>query len=506
MKRTTTLTAGALFTLLAACGGGNKEPVTPTKGPDKPVAAEEVSKDAQAKFNAALDSFVEHDKANDWSDQVCADVAKQFDAAAALQGGKFAQATFNAGLAYQRCGDDKNAKAKFEQALRDDPKLHGARASLALYKYKQDQNEDAAINELQQAVVDAQFQNVPALVNLAMFQMQRESETGGQGCKNDMDCAKLNLQRALAIDDAFMPAFNQLALYYFQVAKKKAGGLKLSGKGARGRSVVTNAAMAKRADVQQLELAALVCSQAIKKNANYAPIHNTAGLIQNELGQVNGAVSEFATAAKLDPKFFEAQMNYAAVNLGFRGFEQARTAYEKALQMRPGDYDAHLGMALALRGPITGSEADYDQKVAAVQAELDAAKKITPERPDAYYNEGILTMEFKAKSGGDKEKVKASLRQAQTIFQTFLDKAAGKPEYDGAVKRVKGDGTDKDRGRLGDIDDTIKFLDLGIDDKSGGNNAPAPAATPDASGGAAGGAPAPAPAAPAPAPAEPAKK
>src|SRR5262249_58727439 len=126
---------------------------------------------------------------------------------------------------------------------------------------------------------------------------------------------------------------------------------------------------------------------------------------------------------KLDPKFFEAQMNFAAVNLGFRGFDQARTAYEKAIAMHPNDYDAHLGMALALRGPITGSESDYDQKVNAVQSELDAAKKIDPNRPDAYYNEGILTMEFKAKSGGDKEKVKASIRAAQGIFRQFLSNA-----------------------------------------------------------------------------------
>jgi len=152
--------------------------------------------------------------------------------------------------------------------------------------------------------------------------------------------------------------------------------VKSTGKGSRGRQVVTHASVGKRADVQQLELAALVCSQAIRKNPNYAPIHNTAGLIQNELGQVNGAVGEFATAAKLDPKFFEAQMNYAAVNLGFRGFEQAQAAYTKALAMRPNDYDAHLGMALALRGPITGSENDYDQRVNAVQGELDAAKKL----------------------------------------------------------------------------------------------------------------------------------
>ena len=476
---------------LTACGGGGAEPPKtpskPTAGGKAPDASTEVKKDAQAKYNAALDAFLERDKANNWDDAGCKEVAKKFDEATSSNGGKFAQATFNAGLAFQRCNDDKNAKAKFEQALRDDPKFHHARAQLALYEFKANGNEDAAIGALQQAVTDAQFQNVPALVNLAMFQMQRDSEQAGQGCKNDLECAKLNLQRALAIDDAYMPAFNQLALYYFQLAKKRAGTVKSSSKSGKGRTLVTNAAMAKRADVQQLELAALVCSQAIRKNANYAPIHNTAGLIQNELGQVNGAVGEFATAAKLDPKFFEAQMNYAFVNLGFRGFDQAQEAFKKALAMRPNDYDAHLGLALALRGPITGSEADYDAKVAAVQAELDAAKKIDPNRPDAFYNEGILTMEFKAKAGGGKDKTIAALEESKKVFQTFLDKASGKPEYDGAVTRVKGDGK-KDLGRLGDIDDTINFLKLEAAPEPGA--APAPAA---------GAAPAAAPAAPAPA-------
>jgi tetratricopeptide (TPR) repeat protein len=317
-----------------------------------------------------------------------------------------------------------------------------------------------------------------------MFQMQRDSAAAGDQCKDDMDCAKKNLQRALAIDDAYMPAFNQLALYYFQQAKKRAGAVKVSSKKGHGRSIATNASMGKRADVQQLELAQLVCSQAIRKNANYPAIHNTAGLILNELGQVNGAVGEFATAAKLDPKFFEAQMNYAAVNLGFRGFEQAQSAYTKALAMRPNDYDAHLGMALALRGPITGSETDYDQRVNAVQGELDAAKKLDANRPDAYYNEGILTQEFKAKGSLDKEKQKGLLRQSQQIFQQFIDKASGKPEYDGAVKRSK--------ERITDIEDTLKFMDLGVEDQK--SAAPAGAAP-------GGAAPAAAPAA-----AEPAKK
>jgi len=476
----TSLLAITLAASAAACGGGGaagEGPKTPGGGGGggggTPTA--EVSKDAQAKFNAGLDAFIEHDKANDWNDATCGAVAKMFEDATSAQGGRFAQATFNAGLAYQRCNDDAKAKAKFEQVLKEDPKFHHARAQLALYQYKADANEDAAISAMQQAVTDAQFQNVPALVNLAMFQMQRDSASGQQDCKDDMECAKKNLQRALAIDDAYMPAFNQLALYYFQLAKKRAGAVKSTAKGSRGRQVVTHAAMGKRADVQQLELAALVCSQAIRKNPNYAPIHNTAGLIQNELGQVNGAVGEFATAAKLDPKFFEAQMNFAAVNLGFRGFEQAQGAYQKALAMRPNDYDAHLGMALALRGPITGSETDYDARVNAVQAELDAAKKIDPNRPDAFYNEGILTQEFKAKGSLDKEKQKALLRQSQQIFQSFIDKAAGKPEYDGAVKRSK--------ERIQDIDDTLKFMDLGVEDQK----AAAPAGAAPAGGAPAGG-------------------
>src|SRR4029079_6267503 len=133
--------------------------------------------------------------------------------------------------------------------------------------------------------------------------------------------------------------FNQLALYYFGLAKKRAGSVKSSGKGSRGRQVITHASVGKRADQQQLELPALVASQAIRKNPNYAPIHNTAGLIQNELGQVNGAVQEVKQAASLDPKFFEAEMNYAFVNLSFRGFDQAQAALTKAIAMRPNDYD-----------------------------------------------------------------------------------------------------------------------------------------------------------------------
>lgn len=502
MKTTTGIFLGSLALLAAACGG-KKEPET-AAGKGGPVAgpAQAMSAEAANKFNAALEAFNAHDRARDWSAAVCSDVAGQFQAAAAEQpGGKLPAALYDAGLAFQRCGNDKEAQARFQQAVQLDPSDTYSRGRLALYTYKNDSNEDSAIGTFQQLVLDAKFQNVPALTNLAMLQMARDSAAAGDHCKDDLDCAKQNLQRALAIDDSYMPAFNELALLYFQIAKKRAGAVK--GKG--GRAVATNAAMAKRADVQQLELAALVCSQAIRKNPNFPPIHNTAGLIQNELGQVNSAVQEFALAAKLDPSFFEAQMNYAAVNLSFRGFEQAKGAYQKALTMRPNDYDAHLGLALALRGLIT--DVNYDTQVTAVQAELDACKKIDGARPDTYYNEGILTQEFKAKAGGNKSATNKALSDAQTIFQTFIDKAADKPDYAGAVKRSK--------ERIQDCKDIIAFNELGDATPPpppappaaapGAPAAPdAPAATPGAAPPPAAPPPADAPAAAPPAPAAPA--
>ena len=126
---------------------------------------------------------------------------------------------------------------------------------------------------------------------------------------------------------------------------------------------------------------------------------------------MNTAVKEFSAAAQLDPHFFEAQMNLAAINLSFRGYDKAEAAYRKALEMHPNDYDAHLGLALALRGQIDDS--NYDKQVAAVQSELDTCKKLDGARPDAYFNEGILTQEYKAKSSGDTDEGRGGLRPGQ---------------------------------------------------------------------------------------------
>ena len=334
---------------------------------------------------------------------------------------------------------------------------------------------------------------MPALVDLAMFQMQRDSDNVGANCHakaggkdvdlQDFDCAKLNLQRALAIDDGYMPAFNQLALYYFGSAKKKAG----SGK-KFGRTIATNAALAKRGDVQQLELAALVCSQAVRKSAELRPDPQHLGPHPERARAGEHRREGVPAAAQLDPHFFEAQMNLAAINLSFRGFDKAEAAYRKALEMHPNDYDAHLGLALALRGQI--DDTNYDKQVAAVQSELDTCKKLDARAPRRVLQRGDPDAGVQGEERGrHARRPSRSTGQAKQVFQTFLDKASGKTEYDGAVKKTK--------ERMQDIDDTVTFLQAGgpSTPAAGGPPAPAAGAAAPAAAGSAAPAAAPAPAA-----------
>jgi len=439
MKTTTKLAAiTAILAWAVGCGGDDSKQAKSATGPDGRPA---VSAAAANKFKEGLGQLEAHDKANDWSEATCVATAQLFLDAAKEQSGQFSEALYDAGVSYQRCKKDTEAKGIFKQILDKDPKFHRARAQLALYAFRDsgEKNYDQAIAELRQAAItDAQFKNVEALVDLGMIYIKRNNKQPDNEGASDLARAKKFIQSALAVDDGFMPAFNELAILYLEAAKQGVGR-------SNNMRVRTNVHKEKKADTQALELAALVCSQAIRKNPKYAAIHNTAGMIQVELGNLNSAVGEFNAARTLDPSFYEAQMNFAAVNMQFRGFDKAREAYEAALRMRPNDYDAHLGLALALRGEINDS--NFDGHVKRASAELAAAKAASPDRPETYYNEAILTQEYKAKAGG--ASADAELNNAKNLFGQFIQKAGGTAEYQDAVKRS--------RERMTEIDQIIKF-------------------------------------------------
>ena len=195
---------------------------------------------------------------------------------------------------------------------------------------------------------------------------------------------------------------------------------------------------------------------------------NTAGLIYVSLGDLSTSVRSFDMARKLAPDFYEAHMNYAAVNAEFRGFINSEAAYRAALRIRPNDYDAHLGLALALRGQI--DEAGSNPALMGARAELNRAQQLDPTRPEAYFNLAILTEQYLTKSSTDGA---AELRNAKTLYGEFATRARGDSRFGETVKEVVAVSTKPDaqclgaastkdpgcqKGRIQNIDETIRFM------------------------------------------------
>ncbi len=467
MKIASKLTTVAFALVLGTAGlgsvgcGSSQEDAKHAGGGGKGGSGPKLNEVTKAKYDGGLAEMARLDKSNGWNDESCKATAKIFLDAAESHEGFLAPAVYNAGVAYQRCNNRAEASKLYKQVLEKDPKFHRARVPLALFAFA-DSNEaavDPAISELSRAVLDSDYQNVEALVNLARLQMRRGNAVSDGDGANDYDRAKKNLQRSLAVDDAYMPAFNQLAIYYLETAKRQAG---------QKSTTVARGAKSGKVDTQALDLALLVTSQAIRKNANFAAIYNTAGLIAVEQANLNQAVQSFGIARSKDPNFFEAHMNFAAVNMQFRGFDKAEEAYRAALKLKPNDYDAHLGLGLALRGQINDS--NFDAKLKDSDAELEAAKKIDDNRPEAYFNQAILTQEYKAKSGDDKSN--QSLAAAIGLYEGFVKRATGKPEFADALEDVTAVATKPDaqcigpkakndkackKGRISNLKEIIEF-------------------------------------------------
>jgi tetratricopeptide (TPR) repeat protein len=173
-------------------------------------------------------------------------------------------------------------------------------------------------------------------------------------------------------------------------------------------------------ETQAIDVALLVATQGIKKEPNYPALLNTTGLVLVELGELPQAVKHFAKARGLEPRFIAAHMNYASVNMMFRGFNEAEKAYRAAVALSPDDYDAHLGLALALRGQLEATETP-DKLLAESERLLVAAKKIDPARPEAYFNHAVLVEQYKAREGG--KQANKALGEAIGLYREFVKRA-----------------------------------------------------------------------------------
>ena len=118
---------GALL-LATGCGGaatsgaGGAQSTLPAQQRSGKTSASgtEISKQAAQGYKQALDDFLKHDQAYDWSPATCKASAEAFVNVSKRQeddaGKPLPEALYNAGLAYMRCGLEEEAATHFQAA------------------------------------------------------------------------------------------------------------------------------------------------------------------------------------------------------------------------------------------------------------------------------------------------------------------------------------------------------------------------------------------------------
>jgi tetratricopeptide (TPR) repeat protein len=364
-------------------GGGSTSSGSSSGGAQvKLPGGQSVSAKAHTQWTEALKLFKQYEKSG-WNDGHCDEVAGKFANAASSQK-RFAEALYMAGLSNERCGRKDKAQDFYRQAVGANAKFCKARVAIAVASLDAG-NASAAEREFAQSVADDP-QCTEGYVNLAIMQRKR----GIEGNKEALS----NLRRALAIDAQYLPAFNEMALLYLSEAAD---------------------------NTKKLDLAEVVCSQAQKINASYAPIYNTWGLIDLRRNKIIDASAKFQKATELDPKIFEAHMNFARITIGFRGYQDAKAAYEQALSLKPSDFEAQLGLGVALRGL---------QENAKAEEAYEKASKLQPNRPEPYYNLGILYQDFMNGTADE-------MKKARGYYQEFLSRAGSEKRFAPTVEEIQ---------------------------------------------------------------------
>jgi tetratricopeptide (TPR) repeat protein len=455
----------ALIALMtaAACGGGQKPgsgggggavPPPPqlksggtgdisSTGPTAPKA--EISKDARQDFQAAYAFFTTTDKTG-WNESACRQSAEKFQSVV-HEHADLVAAQFMVGLSYDRCKLLDDATKAYQQAttMKGDPtKQAMALSNLGTIFYKQGKIDGA--KQYWDSAIKANGKLVAARINVASLELEQMRHTTAKDPKYKQleEDARINLSNALGVESDNVEAYTAYGLLYME---------------------------GWAANKNRLLLAKLLLDEGKKRNEKYAPLQNAYGLYFMHRGALNEALASFSGAVAADPTFAEARLNAGQLTLNFRKYDVAKEMFGKALEIQPKNYDAIIGLGIAMRGlgDLDGAEAQYKK-----------AQGVDPKRGAAYYNLGVLYKDFKANKTNDPDPIKALqasqtvYKQAREFFQQSLDK--------------EGDAADKQEAKnnIGDCDKVVKQLDSAITSLK---NAPPPTPAPTA--------PAAAPAAPA---------
>lgn len=426
---------GALMLALAACGGpsaagkgpaGPKSPAggpkeeTVTATPPAPGEATPPPPPAEQTKDAAWDSaLAAHDEGakSGWSGGKCEDVAEKFAAAGK---NKRAEAYFNAGSTMLECGKTADAERYFKKALEIDPNHAPSIGGLGEIALRSGDPQKAQGFFKQAVAKDTRLEVTAAYVNLAWMNYQAMLHTQVAATKQQLESEALgNLQRSLAIDNNNVAAYTVMALIFMEGADKNRN---------------------------RLDVAELLLGEGKKRNDKYGPLWNASGILKIRRNNVAKALEDFKQAVTLDPRLAEARMNVGQIVLSSRDYSEAETQFREVLKLQPKNYEATIGLGVALRGQATrlraqGKAAEFESKITDAEQTYNKAIALDANRPDAYYNLGLLYKDYRTNSE-DQAKNIEKYRQAKKYFQDFQARA---DKGDEKVDEAKGHIQDCDK-------------------------------------------------------------
>lgn len=243
----------------------------------------------------------------------------------------------NLASAYIRKGDLEKARALSQQTLSDDPRSHQALLLLGAIAIKEG-NLDAARGHLSRAV-DIDPTNVQALSKLGEVHQRQ----------GDLDAALARFQKVVEIAPLSTVEYNNIGNIY-----RERGDLDRAMEAYRE---------ALRADAQyigaynnlglclqergRLEEARGLYEKGLAIRPENAMLRNSLGTVLALKGDRRAALEQVVRAAESDPNWPIAQGNLATLLFEDGRFPDARTAFERWVELEPASIDARLGLALS---------------------------------------------------------------------------------------------------------------------------------------------------------------
>jgi Flp pilus assembly protein TadD len=480
----TLIGASAFGLLIGGCAGSN-----PAEKPGKPMAQEEeenwqpgerapqaaaaesgpeniplakrksgrqVSEDVKADFEKAASDYQAAKRNGPLSPGDCSSLAGTFKKLAD-RNPALLEARNNEASIYLECGRKDEAVGIWNSLANGAKPYAPALANLGYLAWQSGNkaNAETLFNRAVQA--DPLAGSIYARINLAQIMREQARSASGEQKKTLNDQAVRHLRTVLALDGNSLQAYAGLCYIYFDLglpdaaklvgaqaikrAKEIATGKfedestaaeEVARKGKKGRAAKKDRGGEDKEESKQADDDSVTgAGYTTEMKKAVAVVYNTLGMISLSKKSYTEAIKNYTHAVEADPALFEARLNLAALSLKFRNYEIAESNLREVLKAQPRNYEAIIGLGVALRG-----ERKFDE----AEAEYNRARSLNGDRPEAYFNLGVLYQEYKG--GSDKP----MLQKAQAYYRDYLSRSQSPKMRKDAEKRIK------------DIDDTFAAL------------------------------------------------